>query len=103
MAMTVVVHLQGEDAFVAEVDDVPDPSHAYVLLRNARRKDGKELPYLTTGVTACLFPWHRISFLEMLGEVGRRTPAATVEPDATSILGFVRESDRRGGPRRYDE
>ncbi|MDQ3781264.1 MAG: hypothetical protein M3354_12075 [Chloroflexota bacterium] len=99
MTMTVVVHLHGEDAFVAEVDDVPDPAHAYVLLRNARRKDGKELPYITNGATAFLFPWHRITFLEMMGEVGRRPTSEVTEPESSSILGFFRERDNRNAPR----
>jgi hypothetical protein len=94
MAMTVVVHLMGEDAFVAEVDDLPDPNHAYVLLRNPRKRDGKELPYVTTGAQAFLYPWHRLSFLEMMEEVPGLAASANGAP-ATQILGFFREDDKR--------
>jgi len=95
MAMRVVVHLVGEDAFVGEVDELPDPRHTFVFLRNPRKRDGKELTYITDGATAFLFPWHRISFLEMMDEVeglGASAGAAGTA-GATKILGFFREDE----------
>jgi hypothetical protein len=94
MAMSVIVHLIGEDAFQGEVDGLPDPTHSYILLRNIRKKDGKELPYVTQGATAFLYPWSRITFIETMGEV----PGATVAANgaaSTQILGFFREDDKR--------
>ena len=95
MAMTVVVHLHGEDAFLGEIDDLPDPTHQYVLLRNVRKKDGKELPYVTSGATAFLYPWHRLTFIETMGEVPGTAAASPNGAPATAILGFFREDDRR--------
>lgn len=94
MAMKLVVHLVGEDAFLAEIDEMPDPSHAFVVMRYVRQRDRKELAYVTGGATAFLFPWHRISFLEMMDEV---PGVATADGDApvTQILGSFREDEHR--------
>jgi hypothetical protein len=94
MAMSVVVHMVGEDAFVGEIDELPDPTHHYVLLRNIRKRDGKELGYVTMGATAFLFPWHRITFLETMGEVPVAPGITANGAQATQILGFFREDDR---------
>ena len=95
MALRIVVHLMGEDAFLGEVDELPNPNHAYVLMRNLLRRDGKELTYVTDGATAFLFPWHRISFLEMMDEVPTGTLATVGAAPATEILGFFREDKDR--------
>ncbi|MFN2589767.1 MAG: hypothetical protein ABR518_03250 [Actinomycetota bacterium] len=95
MAMSVVVHIHGEDAFLGEIDDLPDPNHTYVLLRNIRKKDGKELPYVTRGATAFLYPWSRITFIETMGEVPGTAAAGANGNPGTTILGFFREEDRQ--------
>lgn len=95
MAMSVIVHLLGEDAFLGEVDSLPDPTHSYILLRNIRRKDGKELPYVTNGATAFLYPWSRISFVETMGDVPGTAAAAADGGGSTTVLGFFREDDKR--------
>jgi hypothetical protein len=67
---SLVVHLMNEDPVVGEVDALPTPSDYTILLRNPRRRDGKDLSYLDTNVTNVIFPIHRISFIEVvtLGE-----------------------------------
>ena len=95
MAMSVVVHLAGEDAFVGEIDELPDPSHNYVLLRNIRKRDGKDLTYVTMGATAFLFPWHRITFLETMDEVPTAASVSANGAPATQILGFFRDDKGR--------
>lgn len=95
MAMSVVVHLMGEDAFVAELDALPNPTDQYVVLRNIRKRDGKELAYVTHGATAFLFPWHRITFLETMDEVPTAAGTSGNGTPATQILGFFREDDKR--------
>ena len=100
MAMTVIVHLIGEDAIAGEMDALPSANQSYILLRNIRKKDGKELAYVTYGATAFLFPWNRITFIETMGEVPSMEGAAAgtngANPAATTILGFFRE-DEKGG------
>ncbi len=81
MATTVIVHLFNEDPFVAEVEKLPDPSDAFIEVFNPRRKDGKDLLYITRGAERFLFPWHRISLVEIIsGDVGQE-----------EVIGFFRD------------
>jgi hypothetical protein len=95
MSMVAIVHLLGEDAIVADLDELPDPNHNYLVLRNIRKKDGKPLNYIDDQATAFLYSWNRISFIEMMGEIptaaSRAEPA---KPAGTTVFGFFREDDR---------
>jgi hypothetical protein len=66
MAYRVVVHIHNEDPFLAELDAMPDPRDNFVVLRNPRRRDGRPLTFVSEGATHFLYPWSRISFLEIL-------------------------------------
>ena len=93
MAMAVIVHLQGEDAFLGEIDGLPDPTHQYLLLRNIRKKDGKPLAYTTEGATAFLYPWNRITFVETMSEIPGLAGASANGSAGTTIFGFYRDDD----------
>lgn len=96
MAMAVVVHIAGEDAILADMDELPVAQSSYVVLRNIRKKDGKPLPYVTERASTFLYPWTRISFIETIGDVVASNAAgANGKPQATTILGFFREDDKR--------
>ncbi len=95
MAMTVVVHLVGEDALLADMDELPQPQSNYIVLRNLRKKDGKPLAYVTEGATAFLYPWTRITFIETMGDIKTAAAGANGAAPATTILGFFREDDKR--------
>jgi len=92
--MAAIVHLQGEDAILADLDELPDPSHNYIVLRNIRKKDGKSLSYVDDGATAFLYSWNRISFIEMMGEIPGTCRAEPSKPAGTTVLGFFREDDK---------
>jgi hypothetical protein len=66
MAIEVLVHLQNEDPILAELDDMPQPSDQSIVLTNPRRRDGQSVHYITEGATAFIFPWTRISFIEVM-------------------------------------
>ncbi|HET9014109.1 MAG TPA: hypothetical protein VFN57_00825 [Thermomicrobiaceae bacterium] len=84
MALRVIVHIHNEDPFVAEVDAVPEPTDNFVLLRNPRRRDGKSLSFVTNGATAFIYPWSRVSFIEVMdGAAGHE-----------NIVGFFRDESR---------
>jgi hypothetical protein len=72
MAIEVILHLMNEDPVLAEMEDLPDPTQQSVLITNPRRRDGRPLHYVTEGARAFIFPWSRISFIEIMGgeEVG---------------------------------
>ena len=94
MSAIAIVHLQGEDAILADLDELPDPNHNYIVLRNIRKKDGKPLSYVAEGATAFLYSWNRISFIEMMGEVPTLARAEATTPAGTTVLGFFREDDK---------
>ena len=80
MALTVIIHVQNEEAIVAEIDDLPDLAQQAILVSNPRRIDGKDLQYLAENVTQVIFPLSRINFIEIM-------PTREEE----EIIGFVRE------------
>ena len=81
MATTVIVHLHNEDPFIAEMEELPKPTDAFIEVTNPRRRDGKELLYVTRGAERFIFPWHRISFIEIVAG----------EEDREQTIGFFRE------------
>ncbi len=85
MAIQVVLHLHNEDPFMGDMDALPDPTHSYVKITNARKRDGKSIPTLTNGATAFLYPWTRITFLEIMGDIESSAPTET-------LMSFFRES-----------
>jgi hypothetical protein len=93
MALSAVVHLAGEDAFLADLDDIPNPIHNYILLRNIRKRDGKALTYVTEGATTFLYSWQKITFIELMGEVPVNGKVAAATAAGTTILGFFREGE----------
>jgi len=50
-----------------KIEEMPDPTHQSIVLKNPRRRDGNPLHYLTDGATAFIFPWTRIAFVEIMG------------------------------------
>lgn len=80
MARTIILHIVGEDPVMCELDQDPQPSDNYVAVSNLRRRDGKDVNYLSPGVTSVLFPWTRITFLEYLAN----------EEDRGNVIDFFR-------------
>jgi len=77
---TLVLHMLNEDPVVGEVDDLPVKTDTLVYLKNPRRRDGKDLPYVEQNVTTTAWPIARLSFFEVL-------PGMEDE----EIISFVRE------------
>jgi hypothetical protein len=77
---TVLVHIQNDDPVLGEVDELPSPSDALLVVKNPRRKDGKDVYYLDANVTTVIWPVIRINFIEII-------PSGEDE----EIIGFVRE------------
>ena len=77
---SIMIHLMNEDPILGEVDELPQKSDSFILVKNPRRKDGKDLTYLDPSVTNVIWPISRISFIEIL----------TTEKDE-EVITFVRE------------
>jgi hypothetical protein len=80
MAISVLVHLSGEDAIRGEIEELPAPTDNAIMINNPRQKDGKDLRYLLDNVVTVVFPMHRVNFIEIL-------PSAEEE----NLITFVRE------------
>jgi hypothetical protein len=91
VAISAIVHILGEDAFAADLDEMPNPTHSYVTLRNVRRKDGKPVNYLSDGATSVLYGWSRITFIEIMGADSSVASSEQRLAPATTVLGFFRE------------
>jgi len=80
MAKTIILHIMGEDPVLADIDQEPQSTDAFIRVTNMRKRDGKDVPYLAAGVQAVLFPWHRITFIELMPS----------EEERSSVVDFFR-------------
>ena len=77
---TVLIHISNEDPILGELQQLPDPVDQSLLVKNPRRRDGKDLHYLQANVTEVIWPLSRVAFIEVI-------PGSEEE----QIIGFVRE------------
>lgn len=77
---SIILHIMNEDPVLGEVDSVPLPTDSLIIIKNPRKRDGKDLHYLEPNVTTAIWPITRINFLEVL---------STGEEE--EIITFVRE------------
>ncbi|MEW6716186.1 MAG: hypothetical protein AB1345_01595 [Chloroflexota bacterium] len=80
MPLTVLLHILNEDPIVGEIEDLPSPGDQLLTVNNPRKRDGKDLHYLSSNVVTVIWPVSRINFIEVL-------PSEEEE----RIIGFVRE------------
>ncbi|HEU5089582.1 MAG TPA: hypothetical protein VFT99_19135 [Roseiflexaceae bacterium] len=66
MPKTVILHLSGEDPILGDIEQDPQPSDLFLKVSNLRKRDGKDVPYIAGGVQSVIFPWHRVTFLEIM-------------------------------------
>ena len=77
---SVILHISNEDPVLGDLDDLPSPSDQMVIVKNPRRRDGKDIPYLDGNVMTVIWPVSRINFIEVLPS-----------EDEEGIITFVRE------------
>lgn len=77
---TLLIHITNEEPVMGEVEELPSVTDISVLLKNPRKRDGKDLPYLEQNVTQVIWPMSRINYIEII-------PGAEEE----DIVSFVRE------------
>ena len=77
---TLLVHVMNDDPLMGEVDNLPNPTDQFLVLKNPRRKDGKDLTFIEANVTTLIWPFLRITFIEVM-------PSGEEE----EIITFVRE------------
>lgn len=81
MSISIILHVSGEEPIAGEIDEMPVPSDTILIVKNPRKRDGKDLPYISADqISSVIWPWNKINFLEIL-------PSEQEE----EIIGFVRE------------
>jgi len=80
MANTVIIHISNEDPIVGEMDELPGPADTIIVVNSPRRRDGKDVQYLTNDVIKVIWPLAQIAFIEVMPSEGEER-----------IIGFVRE------------
>lgn len=65
--LTILLHLQNDDPIMGEIEEIPQKTDNLLLVKNPRRKDGKDLPYIDQSVTNVIWPLWRINFIEIMG------------------------------------
>ena len=80
MAITVLIHIANEDPVVGEIDELPAPTDVSILVKNPRLRDGKDIHYLDQNVTTVIWPWNRVTFIEVVSSEAE-----------DEVIGFVRE------------
>ncbi len=66
MALSVIIHIANEDPILGELEEIPSVSDTLLLVKNPRRRDGKDIHYLLNNVTEVIWPIQRVSFIEIL-------------------------------------
>jgi hypothetical protein len=69
-----------EDPILGEMDEMPSAGDSILVVKNPRRRDGKDLPYLDPSVNVVIWPVSRVNYIEIL-----------VTGSEEEIISFVRE------------
>jgi hypothetical protein len=77
---TVIIHIQNEESVMGEVNQLPGFNDNILMVKNPRRKDGRELDYLEPDTDTVLWPLTRVNFIEVVGA-----------GEGDKIISFVRE------------
>lgn len=85
MAIRALIHIHNEDPILCELDEMPDPSHHFIRVRNPMKRDGKPIPTIDSRATSIAYPWTRITFVEFFNEDAPRE----------QMVGFFREGNTR--------
>lgn len=80
MANTVIIHISNEDPIVGELDELPAANDTVITVSSPRRRDGKDVQYLSGDIVKVIWPLHQIAFIEVMPSQGEER-----------IIGFVRE------------
>ncbi|HLY31224.1 MAG TPA: hypothetical protein VKQ36_09345 [Ktedonobacterales bacterium] len=64
----VVMHVEGEQPFKAELIDEPDPSMPFVHVFNPLTLEGRTPEWVTKGTINYYFSWSSIKFIEVYPE-----------------------------------
>lgn len=62
----VLIHIVNDDPFEADMEKLPNHLSTSITFTNPRRRDGRNVPWVTAGARAFIYPMSRISFIEVM-------------------------------------
>lgn len=80
MAHTLIVHIPNDDPIVGEVDEFPSVTDTILVIQHPRRRDGKDVHFLSNDIVTVIWPLAQVTFIEVMPSEGEER-----------IIGFVRE------------
>jgi hypothetical protein len=63
---TILIHIMNEDPVMGEIDALPEGQDTVLIVKNPRRRDGKDLSNLEQDVSTVIWPLARINFIEVM-------------------------------------
>ena len=63
---TLLLHIANADPVKVDMDDLPNPQDQIVIGKNPRDRADRDVTWLEDGVSTVIFPWWRITFIEVL-------------------------------------
>jgi hypothetical protein len=64
--ITLLVHINNADPVKIDVEEMPKATDNAIVGKNPRDRAEKEVDWLEDGVTTIMFPWWRVTFVEVL-------------------------------------
>lgn len=66
--ISVILHIANEDPIVGELDQMPAAADQIIVVKNPRRRDGKDISYLNGNVSTVIWPLLRVNFIEVMSD-----------------------------------
>jgi len=64
--ISILLHIPNQEPVKVDVETLPDPSDAFILGKNPRERNDREVDWLDEGVNTIIVPWWRINFVQVL-------------------------------------
>ena len=64
--ITLLIHVLNSEPIKIDVDEMPQPTDLVLIGKNPRERTEKEVAWIEDGVTTVIFPWWRITMVEIL-------------------------------------
>lgn len=64
--ITLLVHIANAEPIKLDVEEMPKPTDLVIVGKNPREKTDKDVIWIEEGVSTIIFPWWRITFIEIL-------------------------------------
>lgn len=62
---TIIVHISNAEPVKVDVDELPKTTDTCIIGKNPRLRSEREVDFVDEGVNVVIFPWHRISFVQV--------------------------------------